>query len=166
MLTGQGNGSVQDDDTTDDASDDTGNYTDSGDDDDEDEEDDPVKKLSHEARNRRLQNKLLRVEVAVRDVIADMELSKTQRKYVLKMFDPSSIKYVDGKPQGVDRVVKDLLSDFEADFGEVTHKRLPSQGGKGNVDKNKSTQPTRQELIRKYPSLGGGMGNPAKWAGR
>jgi hypothetical protein len=59
-----------------------------------------------------------------------------------------------------------LVADFESDFGEATPKNLPSQGSKGNRDKNKGGPANRQELLRKYPALGGGMGNTAKWAGR
>lgn len=142
-----GSGDEYDDDPDDDDSDDS--------DDDGSPDEDPLKRANAEAKRRRIENRGLRLEVAVRDAIADLELSKTQRKYVLKFFDPSAIQFENGKPTGVEDAVKALVDECNSEFGtdSTLPKNLPSQGSKGNRDKNKGGSPSREDLMRRYPAL-------------
>lgn len=137
-----------------------GDDDDNGSDDtDDDNQADPrVTKANEESRRRRQQNKLLRVEVAVRDVAADLELTKIQRKYVLKFFDPSSVEFKDGTPQGIKDAVTALVDDFNDEFGsggddDKLPKNLPGQGSAHNRAKGKGGQPSRTELQNKYTAL-------------
>lgn len=159
---GQGAGSVQD--------------TGDADDDDSTDNDDPMspeerKKLSNEAKRRRLQAKewQKRAEAAEAKLaengrgtagpdpseviltLVEAGMSKDRIRAAIKLVDWSSVTDVD---DAIDELRDEHPFLFLESSGSKLQQELPGQGGRGNGNKNgKGGGPSNAELIGKYSAL-------------
>lgn len=135
-----------------------------------------LREANNEGKRRRLENKSLKrqlrrrggstatddgaserlaVENAVLSAVADLDLTKDQRKVLKRVIDRDALSVDDdGSVLGVDEAIDDAMEEFDSVLAPPQEQeKLPAQGARHNGPRRSNKQQTEQELRRKYSSL-------------